>query len=103
MDDKIKYIEDGAVIQLDEPITYKASKLDEEKTVSEIELTTRIKGKHLKAMDQAEGEVGKSLALIAKLSGLPRFAADELSGRDFAAAMEVIEPFLPGSPTTGRG
>lgn len=100
---KIEYIQNGAVIKLEEPITYKASKLDDEQTVDKLELTTKIKGKHLKAMDQAEGEVGKSLALIAALAGIPRAAADDLSSLDFAAAMEVVEPFLPGSPATGRG
>ena len=92
----------GFTLHLEEPITFKASKMDEEKTVDRLDFPAKLKGKHLKAMDQAEGEMGKTLALIAKLANIPRHAADELDSRDIGRAMEVIEPFLPHAPATGN-
>jgi len=93
---------DRIVITLIDPITFKASKLDGEKTVDTLTLPKKIKGKHLKKMDQADGEIGKGLALIAALAGVPAHAMDELDARDMDLCQLTVEPFLPKRRPTGR-
>lgn len=93
---------DALVVTLAEPITFKASKLDGERTVEALTLPKRIKGKHLKKMDQASGEIAKGLALVAALAGLPTHAMDELDARDMDLCLLAVEPFLPKRRATGR-
>lgn len=93
---------DALVVKLAEPITFKASKLDGERTVEALTLPKRIKGKHLKKMDQASGEIAKGLALVAALAGLPAHAMDELDARDMDLCLLAVEPFLPKRRATGR-
>lgn len=89
-------------ITLAEPIKYFHSKLDGERTLTSLQLVKRVKGKHLKAMDQAgSGEIAQSLALVAAIAGVPARAIDELDLVDFELVMQVIEPFLPKRPATG--
>lgn len=61
----------------------------------------RPKGKQLKAMDKAEGEVGKILALIAACSGQPPKIMDELDAEDFTALGVIVEGFFGGRLPTG--
>lgn len=91
----------GFTLHLSEPITFKPSKMDAEKTVDRLDFPAKLKGKHLKAMDQAEGEMGKTLALIASAAGVPKQATDELDSRDITLAMGELESFLPMRPATG--
>lgn len=93
---------DALVVKLAEPITFKASKLDGERTVETLTLPKRVKGKHLKKMDQASGEIAKGLALVAALAGLPAHAMDELDARDMDLCLLAVEPFLPKRRATGR-
>jgi len=93
---------DALVITLVEPLSYVASKLDGERTVETLRLPKKIKGKHLKKMDQASGHVGQGLALLAALSGLPTHAVDELDARDVDLCLLAVEPFLPKRRKTGR-
>ncbi|MCE8004221.1 phage tail assembly protein [Billgrantia ethanolica] len=93
---------DALVVTLVEPMTYRHSKLDGDRTVQTLTLPKAVKGKHLKKMDQAAGEIGKGLALVAALSGLPIHAMDELDARDMDLCLVAVEPFLPKRRKTGR-
>ncbi|WP_028574357.1 phage tail assembly protein [Desulfonatronovibrio hydrogenovorans] len=99
--EKIIYESDCVIFKLDFPFSFKPSKMDPEKTLEELRLPKSVKGKHMKKMDQAPGEMGKSMALLAALAGLPPTAIDEMDSRDVADALEVIKPFLPASLQTG--
>jgi hypothetical protein len=92
---------DALVVTLVEPITYQESRLDGDRTVETLTLPKKVKGKHLKKVDQAEGEVGKGLALLAGITGLPVHALDEIDGRDMDLCLVVPEPFLPKRRKTG--
>jgi len=93
---------DTLVIALEEPLTYTRSKLDDPVTIESLRLPKKIKGKHLKKMDQASGEIGKGLALVAAVAGVPAHAMDELDARDMDLCLVAIEPFLPRRRGTGR-
>ena len=93
---------DALVITLVEPLTFVANKFDGERTVETLSLPKKVKGKHLKKMDQASGEIGKGLALVAALAGVPASAMDELDARDMDLCLVAIEPFLPKRRKTGR-
>ena len=93
---------DALVVTLLEPLTFKPSKLDDERTVEALTLPKRIKGKHLKKMDQVTGEVSQGLALLAALAGVPAHAMDELDARDMDLCLVAVEPFLPKRRKTGR-
>lgn len=99
---RIEHTATSVVIHLDEPLMFTASKLDGERTEEALTLPRRVKGKHLRAMDSVEGEISKSMALLAKMARVPLHALDELDGRDFELCMEAIEPFLPKRQATGR-
>jgi len=98
---RIEHTSDSVIVHLAQPVTFKASKLDGERTVGTLTLPRCVKGKHLKAMDKVQGEMSKTLALIAALASIPVQAADELDGRDVDLAMQAIEPFLPKLHGTG--
>ncbi len=98
---RVKDLGDVVEITLVEPITYKHSKLDGDRTLTALNLAKKVKGKHMKAMDKVVGEVGKSLALAGALAGVPAQAMDELDARDLDLVMVVLEPFLPKSQRTG--
>lgn len=91
------------VVKLKYPITYTADRFDGggERTVEELRIPSRIKVKHLRAMDKSQGEVGKSLALIAAVTGLPKAAIDEMDAEDLAAATDALSAPLSGRPETG--
>lgn len=104
-DDDLARITDDettVTLRLVEPITFKASKLEGERTIEELVIPKGVKGKHLVAMDKAEGEMGKTLALIAALARIPVHAARELDGRDVDLALYAILPFLPKLRGTGK-
>lgn len=102
-EERARVQDQGDVVQITliEPITYKHSKLDGDRTVTVLTLAKKVKGKHMKAMDKAVGAVSQGLALIAALAGLPVHAMDELDARDLDLAQVVIDPFLPKSQRTG--
>ncbi len=62
---------------------------------------TRPKGKHLKAMDRAEGDVARTLALVGAVSGQPPAVMDLLDSADFAGLTEIVEDFFGGRRPTG--
>ncbi len=92
---RVEHTDTAVIVTLLEPMTFKPSKLDEERTLEKLTLPRKVLGKHLKVMDQASGELGKTLALIAALARIPVRAAEELDARDIDLIMGVMEPFLP--------
>lgn len=62
---------------------------------------TRPKVKHLKSMDKVQGEMSKSIALVAALSGVPVSVVEQLDAADFARCSEVIADFLGMRRETG--
>lgn len=92
---------ESVVYELKHPIEVKAKDGDE--VVEKITSLTlkRPKGKHLKAMDKAQGENAKVLALIAACSGQPPSVTDELDAEDFAGLAEIVESFFGGRLPTG--
>lgn len=69
--------------------------------IVELTITPLQKAKQLRALDRAEGEVGKGIALIAECCGIPVAQAEELSIADFTALMEIVGDFLPDGLRTG--
>jgi hypothetical protein len=62
---------------------------------------TRLNGRKMRAIDNAKGEIGKTLALIAASAGIPPSSTDLLDGEDITAAGEILADFLGQSPPTG--
>ncbi len=100
--DRVEHTDTAVIVTLLDPLTFKPSKMDEERTLDKLTLPRKVLGKHLKAMDQTAGDLGKSLALIAALARIPVRAAEELDARDIDLIMGVMEPFLPRLRATGR-
>ena len=92
---------DSLQITLSEPLIFTISKVDGDRTLEALTLPKKVKGKHLKEMDKAEGEMGKSYALLGKLAGIPSHAVEEMDGRDIVLCLEAMRPFLPKSRKTG--
>lgn len=69
-------------------------------TIDTLELP-RPRVKHLKALDEAVGDVEKSVRLISALAGIPPSAVEEMDGEDFAAVSEVVAGFFGGVLPTG--
>lgn len=94
---------DETVIPLKHPITYTADKYEGggARELTELRLPARIKAKHLRAMDEAKGEIGKALAMVRAMTGLPHDAIDELDAEDVAAVTEALAAPLSGLPATG--
>ncbi|RMG58794.1 MAG: phage tail assembly protein [Gammaproteobacteria bacterium] len=61
----------------------------------------RPRVKHLKALDEAEGDVDKSVRLISALAAIPPSAVEEMDGEDFAAVSEAVAGFFGGVLPTG--
>lgn len=58
------------------------------------------KAKDLRAIDAVTGDVAKSIALMARLTGLTVATVDEMDVTDFQAIGDIIEGFTqPGRPT----
>lgn len=69
-------------------------------TVSILELR-RPTVKHLKALDNAKGDIAKTATLISELAGIPPSSVDKIDAEDFAAIGEVINGFFGTPPPTG--
>jgi len=75
------------VIKLDYPVDAGSE------TIDELRLT-RPKVKHLKQMDEIEGDVAKAEMMISVLSGVPLSVISNMDAVDFAKAGEVLDGFL---------
>lgn len=93
---RIEHTDETIIVTLSEPLTYRVSRTEGERTVEQLTITKKIKGRHLLATDKAEGEMGKSLALLAALAGVPHHAVLDLPGGDIELCLEAVEAFLPG-------
>jgi hypothetical protein len=87
-----------------EPVTirFKGPAGEREETITEVQLR-RPKGKDIRAMDRAEGDIGKTMALLARVSGLEPSVLDEMDGADVVALLELVAGFLPNGQPTGEG
>tara|TARA_B100000700_G_scaffold140319_1_gene156347 strand:+ start:2941 stop:3246 length:306 start_codon:yes stop_codon:yes gene_type:complete len=90
-------------ITLKHPVTYQADKYEGggSRELTEIRLPSRVKAKHLRAMDEAKGEIGKALAMVKAMTGLPQAAIDELDAEDVASITEALAAPLSALPATG--
>jgi hypothetical protein len=61
----------------------------------------RPKAKHLRAMDKVKGQVAKTLALAAELSGVGVKTLGQIDASAFQEVSRVIAGFLRRSPATG--
>jgi hypothetical protein len=82
-------------------ITLKYPIIFNDEQVTEINLPERLKLKHLKAMDNATGEIGRIAALIGSMAELPLSAVDQIDVEDFNIIAEVAGGFLGQPPATG--
>jgi len=53
--------------------------------ITELQLAPRVKGRHMRATDQAKGPTEAKLLLIASLAGITRSEVDELDEEDVMA------------------
>lgn len=88
--DKVKRV----TVELSEPI------MVENKEVSSITLR-RPKAGDLIVTDHAEGDMGKTFALLERLTATPESSLRELELEDFAELSEKLADFLPASLRTG--
>ncbi|MET0362946.1 MAG: phage tail assembly protein [Sphingobium sp.] len=73
---------------------------DREETLTSMELRRPI-AKDMRRTDGVEGEVAKSIVLIAQLSGWGVPDVDQLDIADLAGIGEIIEGFTAPGPATG--
>lgn len=79
----------------DEPIIVKISDPIEAhgKMLDELELQ-RPKMKHMKARDDATGQIEATIKVVASLAGVPPSSIEELTPVDFAKVEEALRPFF---------
>jgi len=70
--------------------------------VHELEIRTEVTAGDLMAADEAKGDVGKSIHIIASLASVPPSAIKAMSARDFQRLNAKIEPFLSDGPSNGE-
>lgn len=89
--------------RLKEPITVETLDNGRERreTIEVIKLRTRMIARDLRVLDAHQGEIGKTIAMIAQLSGLPIGTIDLIGAADFAALMAITEGFTLPGPTNG--
>lgn len=94
---------EATTIKLKYPFTYKEDRVDggDERHLTEVTIPSRIKAKHLRAMDRDEGEVGKVLALLRAVTGLAKDAINNLDAEDVATLTEALNRPLGVLPATG--
>jgi len=88
---------------LKEPIVIETLENGQEtrKTIDVVKLRTRMIARDLRAMDSHPGEIGKAIAVIAQLSGLPMLTVELFGAEDFMALMQITEGFTPPGQTIG--
>lgn len=86
---------------LKHPIEYDEGEGETRKSIriTELKLAPRIKGRHMRATDMAQGPVQAKLLLISALSGITRMEADELDEEDIIA----IDALFGGDVPLGVG
>jgi hypothetical protein len=74
------------------PLTYPVEAFGED--IKELQIKRRPTTKDLKVMDSEKGEVGKTAALLAKLTEVPPATIDKMDAADFSKASDVVTGFL---------
>jgi len=54
-----------------------------------------------RAMDKADGEIGKIIAFVAAITNQPPAVIDEIDGEDLMAITEVVKDFFGSLPPIG--
>lgn len=88
------------VLTLKHPVEIKNTEGTVLETITELRFK-RLKGKQMRVVDAAKGEMGMTLALMSASAGVPPSTVDLMDGEDIAAAGEIISDFLGQSPPTG--
>lgn len=91
------------IYQLKHPITTvnRGGGQEREEQITEFTLR-RIKAKDLRVTDDHAGDVAKTLALLARITGQPVLVIDELDAEDLTALQDKVEGFLPPGLLTGK-
>lgn len=85
------------------PVTITKRRSNEEIVERIEELTVRRpKAKDLRIMDRPGGDVGKTIELLAALTGQPVKVIDELDQADMEALSAILENFTPPGRATGE-
>lgn len=92
---RIENTDTAVIVTLETPIVYSPSGGKGECTLDRLTLPRVIRGRHLVAMDSAQGEFGKAVALIAALAGIPARVGGEIAIKDVDLVMRALAPFLP--------
>jgi hypothetical protein len=74
-------------------VTLTSSSGDRTEKITQITLQPLMRAKQLRVLDTVDGDVAKSIAMIAQLSGHPVKVIDELHPEDFAELAEMVENF----------
>lgn len=87
-----------------QPVTikFKGPSGEREEVITEVQLR-RPKGKDIRAMDRVEGDIGKTMALLSRVSDLDPSVLDEMDGADVVELLERVAGFLPSGQPTGEG
>jgi hypothetical protein len=91
-----KTIEIPHTFQLEHPFKYG------EKQVEEIVFTKRLQAKDFKGIKSNDIRFDDMFSLLARMTGNSRSLIEELDSIDLMKAIEVLNSFLPSSPTTGE-
>jgi hypothetical protein len=68
--------------------------------IDTLRLRMRIKGKDMRTMDNHSGDIAKSIAMVARLSGQSFAVIDELDSEDLMRLIDTAQGFTtPGLPT----
>lgn len=90
------------IYKLKHPIKIRDKSGEVKETITELTLVPRALGKHLKAMDRAEGENGKTIALICAVTDQSPSVGDLIDAEDVIDLGEiVVARFFGGRLPTG--
>ena len=81
--------------------TFKGPDGEREETITELVIRRPVAG-DLRVTDSVTGDVAKSLALLARITGVDQRALDKLDTVDLTALGEVIEGFTKAGPQIGK-
>jgi len=73
-----------------------------ERMVDEITFTNRLKAKDFKGIKSSDIKFDDIFTLTARMTGNSRAVIEEMDSVDLMKAVEVLNSFLPSSPTTGE-
>ncbi|MCE7510257.1 phage tail assembly protein [Alloalcanivorax xenomutans] len=88
-------------VKLDYPVSLYDEFERREYNVTELELPKRLKAKHLRALDSAQGEISQTLALLVSITGYPKSVIDELDAEDLEKLGDALEVPLANGQETG--